>query len=42
MAEATITIDGINVHITSDIFSVKFMNLIKTIFKKGVLLLTNH
>ena len=31
MAEATIKIDGITVHITSDIFSVKFMNLIKTI-----------
>jgi len=31
MAEATIKIDGINVNITSDIFSVKFMDLVKAI-----------
>jgi hypothetical protein len=31
MAEATIKIDGININIRSDVFSVKFMDLVKTI-----------
>jgi hypothetical protein len=33
MAEATIKIDGIDINIKSDIFSVKFMTLVKTIEK---------
>ena len=33
MAEATIKIDGIDINVKSDIFSVKFMTLVKTIEK---------